>query len=134
MSNRTISVDSLSEAITAELENYNQEVIDGVKNAAYECAQEFTSATKKDAPRSDTKRRGRFAKNITFKKTYDSNTGATYTWYVKDPEYRLTHLLKNGHATKNGGRTRAQDFITNNYNRAEEKYVEEVEEIIKNGS
>lgn len=134
MSNITISVDSLSEAITAELKNYNQEVIDGVKNAAYEFAQEFTSATKKDAPRSDTKRRGRFAKNITFKKTYDSNTGATYTWYVKDPEYRLTHLLKNGHATKNGGRTRAQDFITNNYNRAEEKYVEEVEEIIKNGS
>ena len=132
MSNR-ISIDNLSDALKDELENYNQEVIKGIKNATYECAKEFTSATKKDAPKSNTKRKGTFARNISFQKTYDGNTGATYTWYVKSPEYRLTHLLKNGHATRNGGRTRAKDFITNNYNNAEKNFIEEVEGIIKNG-
>lgn len=128
-----ISIDGLSDAIKNELENYKKEVIDGVKKATYNAADEFTKLTKKDAPKSNTKRRGKFARNIAFKKTYDSTTGAAYTWYVKDPEYRLTHLLKNGHATRKGGRTKAQDFITNNYNKVEEKYIEEVEEVIKNG-
>lgn len=130
---KLVEFNKLGEAIKEELETYNQEVITGLKEAAYECASEFTNLTKTDAPRSKTKRSGKFAKNITFEKTYDSITGATYTWYVKSPEYRLTHLLKNGHATRNGGRTRPQDFITNNYNKVETKYIERVEEVIKNG-
>lgn len=133
MSNR-ISIDNLSDAIKDELENYNQVVTEKIKIKSKDAMNEFVKLTKKDAPKSNAKRKGTFMRNITSKKTYSGLGGDIYTWYVKDPEYRLTHLLKNGHATRNGGRTRAKDFITNNYNNVEEKYLEEVEEVIKNGS
>ena len=130
---KSISIDELERAVANELNKYSKEVTEGVKFKTKEAMDEFVKLTKQDAPRSDMKRKGTFAKNITSKKTYSGLSGDIYTWYVKDPEYRLTHLLKNGHQTRKGGRTKAQDFITNNYNNVEEKYIKGVEEVIKNG-
>ena len=52
-------------------------------------------------------------------------------WNATD--WRLTHLLENGHTTRNGGRTRAFVHIRP----VEEKYVnqyqQDVEKLIKNG-
>ena len=122
-----IQIDGLSKAINDELKLYSSSVVTGMKKVNDECMKEFVSDTKRDAPRSNTKRSGKYAKNIT------SKNRKVNTWYVKNPEYRLTHLLKNGHATRNGGRTKAQDFITPNYNKLEVKFEEGIKEVIERG-
>ena len=130
---RLTSIDRLSTAINDELKLYSSSVVKGMKKVNDECMKEFVSDTKTDAPRSNMKRRGTFAKNITSKTTLDTPNRKVNTWYVKDPEYRLTHLIKNGHAKRNGGRTRAQDFITPNYNKLEEHFEEGIKEVIEHG-
>lgn len=127
---KLVDIDKLSDEIKEALDSYNKEITEGIKTKTKDAMDEFVKLTKSDAP---VGRRNKFNKNITSKKTYSGISGDTYTWYVKDPEYRLTHLLKNGHATRNGGRTKADDFITNNYNKVEEKYLKDIEEVIKNG-
>lgn len=128
-----IQIDGLSKVINDELKLYSSSVVKGMKKINDECMEEFVSDTKRDAPRSKTKRSGKFAKNITSKTTLDTPNRKVNTWYVKNPEYRLTHLIKNGHATRNGGRTKAQDFITPNYNKLEVKFEEGIKEVIERG-
>lgn len=130
---KQIQIDNLSKAIKDELKVYSSSVVAGMKKANDECMKEFVSDTKRDAPKSKTKRSGTFAKNITSKSTLDTPNRKVNTWYVKNPEYRLTHLIKNGHATRNGGRTKAQDFITPNYDKLEKKFEEEVKGVISRG-
>lgn len=51
-------------------------------------------------------------------------------WYVKAPDYRLTHLLVYGHATRNGGRTTANPFLHNARERVVAEYEQKVQEVI----
>ena len=133
MAKKLTSLNNLSSAIYDELSLYSAEVVAGMKRVNDECMKEFVSDTKRDAPKSKSKRRGTFAKNITSKTTLDTPNKKVNTWYVKNPEYRLAHLLKNGHAKRNGGRTKAQDFITPNYEKLERNYEEGIKEVITNG-
>ena len=130
---RHTSIEQISKAISNELKIYSSSVTEGMKKVNDECMKEFVSDTKTDAPKSKTKRSGTFAKHITSKTTLDTPNRKVNTWFVKDPEYRLTHLIKNGHAKRNGGRTKAQDFITPNYNKLEEKFEEGIKEVIERG-
>ena len=130
---KRISPEQISKAISNELKLYSSSVTNGMKKVNDDCMKKFVSDTKKEAPRSNTKRSGTFAKNITSKTTLETPNKKVNTWYVKDPEYRLTHLIKNGHAKRNGGRTKAQDFITPNYNKLEENFEEGIKEVISRG-
>lgn len=125
-----IKLDSLSKAITKELELYGAEITEGIKKKNDECMKQFVKDTKKDAPKG---KRKKFYKHIKSKTTVDTPNKKVNLWYVKDPEYRLTHLIKNGHAKRNGGRTKAQDFITDNYEKMERDYEKGVKEVIQNG-
>lgn len=127
---KIINSDNLSKAIADELKLYSSEVTEAVKRKNDECMKQFVKSTKEDAPKG---KRKRFYKHITSKTTVETTNKKVNTWYVKDPEYRLTHLLKNGHATRSGGRTKAQDFITNNYTKMEKDYENGIKEAIQNG-
>lgn len=125
-----ISPEQLTRVIADQLGVYSAEVTAGMKKVNDECMKEFVDDTKRDAPRGARKK---FYRHITSKTTFESPNKKVNTWYVKDPEYRLTHLIKNGHATRNGGRTRAQDFITPNYEKLETNFENGIKEVIQNG-
>lgn len=127
-------INDLVSVISEELTIYSEAVTEGIKKVNDKCMKEFVNDTKRDAPTSKSKRSGTFRKNITSKTTLDTPNRKVNTWYVKDPEYRLTHLLKNGHAKRNGGRTKAQDFITPNYTKLETNFDAGIKEVIQRGS
>ena len=127
-----VSIDKLSSCISSELKLYSNSIVSGMKKANDDCMSDFVNDTKRDAPRGHRKKK-KFYTQITSKTTKDTPNIKVNVWYVKNPQYRLTHLIKNGHATRNGGRTKAQDFITNNYEKMSKKFENKITEVIKNG-
>lgn len=127
-----IKIDELDKVITTELSLYSTQVTNKIKEINDEVTEEFVENTKRDAPKGKRKKK-KYYKHITSKTTKETANSKINTWYVKDPEYRLTHLIKNGHATKNGGRTKGNDFISSNYSKLENDYGSKVKEAIKNG-
>ena len=53
-------------------------------------------------------------------------------WYVKAPNYRLSHLLNNGHATRNGGRVQGTNFIGIANDEIQKEYEDDLSKEIKN--
>ena len=125
----SISIDNLDKALKEVFEEYSSEIRDNVKTITHQVSNQFKEETKKDAPRGYRKK---FYKHIDIKQN-ETSDGASDIWYVKDPEYRLTHLIKNGHQTVNGGRTKSNDFIDRNYEQAEKEFEEKIIEVISNG-
>lgn len=127
----TISVDQLSEAVDKELTLYSKNVIDGLKKQAKASMDRLVRETKATAPVGH--RRRHYKDSIKSRKESESDRGVTYVWYVDGSDYRLSHLLENGHAKRNGGRVAGTHFIANAYNPIEEEYVSKCEEVCQNG-
>lgn len=131
MSNPVIPLDLLSETIDNELTIYSENVIDGVKKQAKKSMTQLVNKTKATAPVG--KRQKHYRDSITSKKLTESYRSISYLWYVKGSDYRLSHLLNNGHALHNGGRVEGTHFITDASEEILESYEKAVEEVIKNG-
>jgi hypothetical protein len=127
----TISVDQLSEAIEQELTLYNQSIIDSIKKEAKKSINQLVKDTKATAPVG--KREKHYRDSIKSKKLSEDDRSVTYVWYVDGADYRLSHLLENGHALRNGGRTTGTHFIKKASDPILTRYIEAVEEVIKNG-
>ena len=129
-----VGIEHLSAQIEKELTVYSTEVTDKLKKIAKKYTSQLVKTTKATAP-SGNRVYNKYRDSIQSKKLNESERGITYVWYVnsKDSNYRLTHLLVNGHATRNGGRTRANDFLKKAVENMETEYQKEVEEVIKNG-
>ena len=84
-----VTINNIAPEIQNILNQYAGRITDKIKVLAKDTAEELTSNTKKDSP----VRTGKFKRHIDYKKTRETSTSAVYTWYVKDPEYRLTHLI-----------------------------------------
>lgn len=120
----------LGGAIAEQLTIYHRDVTEEIDNLSEQAVKALVKKTKVTAPVGE---RGSFRKNIASKLTKKTDRGSTYTWYVKAPDHRLTHLLAHGHATKDGGRTKANPFLHNAVAEVLPDYEKNVKEAIANG-
>ena len=129
-----VGVEHLSAQIEKDLTIYSQEITDSLKDIAKDYSKELVKQTKATAPVGNRKS-NKYKDSIKSKKLNETPRGITYVWYVdsKDSNYRLTHLLVDGHVTRDGGRTRANDFLKKAVDDVIPKYLKAVEEVIKNG-
>lgn len=126
--------------LNAEMERvlttYSEEINDKLREITRESMKKLVKETKATAPKG--RRKGQFKKNITadYKGLKRSARGLKgqdvhATWYVKAPDYRLTHLLVHGHATRDGGRTKANPFLQNAVDKVIPEYEAKVQEALK---
>ena len=127
---KSIKPDALSKAIEQELTTYHSNVIEGIDSAASAAVKKLVKLTKATAP---VGARGSFKTNITSKLLEKGKRGSKYVWFVRPPDHRLTHLLVREHATKDGGRTKADPFLENALNEVLPEYEETVKEVVSNG-
>jgi hypothetical protein len=131
MSDRLVNIDNLNEAIINSLEEYNLNATEDIKKLTNEAMKNLVKDTKNTAPVG--KRRKHYKSNITSKKLSESQYGISKLWYVKGSDYRLTHLLNNGHALRNGGRYPGTNFLGRAVDKIVPEYIEQIEEVLRNG-
>ena len=126
-SNR-VELDELGNAIAKELTVYGKEMQDRVNKAGRKAIKEVERKTKDTAPFNARAYHQHYT-DLIATKTEQSRTGdETHIWYVKPPGHRLTHLLVDGHETRDGGRTHADPFLQNALDAVLPDYEKEVEE------
>ena len=126
----TIKPENLGGAIEEMLTLYSEEVTEKVNEAGRESVKKLVKLTRQTAPRGNRKSKT-FAKSITSTEVKRPR-GNEFIWHVKSPNHRLTHLLVKGHATKDGGRTKADPFLQNALDTVLPEYEKAVEEAVKN--
>lgn len=126
-----VSITGLPKEMQTLLEEYTFDVMEGVDGAGHRAMQELVRITRATAP---VGYRKKFRRSIAWTDIYKSKgkfAGRTFVWFVKPPDHRLTHLLVHGHATKDGGRTKADHFLENALKKVEKQYIEDVEDALK---
>lgn len=124
---RKIPPTELGHFLERELEMYHEELVERLNEAAEEAAEDLVAKTKASAPVAT----GDFKKRITWTPKRGVFGNVRCIWHVKAPDYRITHLIVNGYAKKNGGRTEGNPFLKNALDEVLPKYEKDVEEAIK---
>ena len=130
MSEVRIKAADLGGVIARELTLYDKELLEKISAEAETFVTKLVLKTWETAPVG--RRKKHYKQNITYKKV-EHPRHTSYIWYVKGPDYRLSHLLENGHALRNGGRVEGTHFIQKAADPIIEAYIKAVEEVIKNG-
>lgn len=123
---RKVKIEQLSAEIVKGLQEYADLTTENMKKAVRKTA----NSVKKDISAGAPKNTGKYVKSWATKKTEEVNHRLVITVHSKK-YYRLTHLLENGHALRNGGRTRAYPHIRPAENRGEEMLLELLGKAIK---
>lgn len=130
---KVISPADLSDVITEELTLYAEDIQKEIDNAGKKAVDDLVRITKDTAPYNVKHHGKHFADSIaanTKKRKY--GVGNIYTWYVKAPHYRLTHLLVHGHMNRTGtGRVKGDPFLHNAWEKVRKQYEKDVEEAVK---
>lgn len=122
-----VTADELAEAIGKELGDYFDDITEDVKNAVEVTTRECVAEIKQRSP----KRTGNYSRSWTATEVFNRRGSIRFTVHNKK-HYRLTHLLEDGHAKKNGGRVEGTPHIAPAEQNAEKNLIKRIEEAIKN--
>ena len=126
---KTIKPGDLGDAIAKELTLYTEGVTERVNEAGNKAVKKLVKLTKASAPVGPT---GDFKRHITSRADDAGHGMKNFTWYVRPPKHRITHLVVHGHAKQNGGRTKGNPFLQNALDQVLPEYEKDVEEAVKN--
>lgn len=130
MGKTRIKIDELGDVVAEYLRTWDRDVNENVDKLARNSMKALVKETKATAPVGN--RQKHYRDSIKSKNVKTTRT-TTFTWFVDGPNYRLSHLLENGHALRDGGRTEGTHFIQKASDPILEEYLKAVEEIIENG-
>lgn len=127
---KKISVDDLAWAVVDELDRYEQQVTDGVKESVRQVAEECRDEIKANSPVRKGKGGGAYKRSWSDTVRFESREDIRVVVHNKR-HYRLTHLLENGHALAGGGTVDAISHIRPAEQHAAEKLMDKVKVKIK---
>jgi hypothetical protein len=122
-----IGAQDFSKAVENTLKEYGLSVTLRMNEAVEKVGNNAADLLKDTSPKR--KGGGKYAKSWVCTKTSDSPLETTVIVHNKK-HYRLTHLLENGHATRNGGRTKAQPHIKPAEEQAISEFIKAAKEAI----
>ena len=99
---KKVKIDDLTKTINGMLSDYSDDLIQDTKGVVDKVTKEARKMVRENA----LVKTGKYKRSIKSKKVYESLTEKRNAIY-SDGYSGLTHLLENGHAKTNGGRTRA---------------------------
>lgn len=126
---KAVTVENFAEAIAAECEEYEQDVMKMLKKEVRKVAKEAATELQSTSPK-DT---GEYAGDWRSRVAFESDMDIRAVVYNKD-HYQLTHLLEFGHAIKNGtGRTFGTVPARPHIQKAEQQVEEKLADRVKVG-
>lgn len=125
-----IRAGEMAHAIAESLEEYAGLLQRDLEESVDAVSKETLAEIRKDA-KAKFGGTGDYAKSWASKKDVGSTTEYSRTLYVKDPHYRLAHLLELGHAKVNGGRVEGRPHIAPAEQRAAQKLERRLLDAIK---
>ena len=121
-----IKIDALSKSIQDNLKYQTNEIKSKVNKTTKKVAQETKSIIEKSSP---VGRRGLYSKSWKVKKLKDG----TYLVHSQK-QYRLTHLLENGHILRNGKTSKAIAHISIGEEYAKNELPQRIEKVLKDNA
>lgn len=126
-----VSIGGLADAVANELKLYEKHVNEGIRKQVDKSMRQLVQETKGTAPVGHRKKH--YRDSITSKVTNQTMRAYEKTWYVRGSDYRLSHLLNNGHQLRDGGRYAGTQFITKATVSVIKDYEEAVREVLERG-
>ena len=124
-----INPNELADAVNKQLQLYNKDVAKAIIKTVEEVAEETKEVIDQHMTFED--RTGKYRSSIRLTTAYEDEYTKKITWHASGNEYRLTHLLEKGHATRNGGRTKAYPHIKFGDEYVKKELPKRIEEAIK---
>ncbi|RJX22327.1 MAG: HK97 gp10 family phage protein [Ammonifex sp.] len=124
-----IKIDQLSKEIMDRLTTYTADIVEGMNAVGERATREGVAELSATSP----KRTGKYRRGWSVKAEKSYRGPMRFIVHNK-ARPRLTHLLEHGHATRDGGRTRAQPHIDPVGDKVAADYLAAVEDVIRRGS
>lgn len=119
-----IKIDDLTSAIVDALQNYCQDVTDGLKQDIKNVAEDCKNNIQQNSPMLT----GSYRKGWKSKIAYEGNDDIRMVIFNRT-DYQLTHLLEYGHSKINGGRVEGRPHIRPAEKQAEEKLLKRIKAV-----
>lgn len=127
---KTVSIKDLEKALNDYLQDYVEDIEDDVENVTDSITKEATKELQQVSPRGKGSRSNPYYKGWTRQKNRKIRGRYVIAIHNKT-NYQLTHLLEFGHATKNGGRTKAIPHIRPTEEKYKKLYEKKLVTVIK---